>query len=84
MEFVDIDYNVRYTVYEGNLDWLKGRGGGWCVMGMPPEYDGSNDDVLQPYLINQNLVDMIEATEQPSENNITMIRKEESDNELDS
>jgi hypothetical protein len=40
--FHDIDYNITYTVYDGNLEYLKGRGGGWCVIGLPPDYDGDD------------------------------------------
>lgn len=76
LTFHDIDDHVTYTVYTEHMEFRKYRGGGWCVIGLPPEYNGSNDDVLEPYLINENLVDMIQETSQPTEVNVDIIRKD--------
>ena len=53
------------------------RGGDWCVLGEPAEYDGTNDDVLQPFLINlECLIPLIEAEEQPPLLNTEKVKNE--------
>ena len=48
-----------------------------CVLGEPAEYDGTNDDVLQPFLINEEcLIPLIEAAEQPPLLNIEKVSNE--------
>ena len=75
--FTDIDEDIVYTIFEGNLEWSRGRNGGWSVLGMPPEYDGENDELLEPYLINDNLIGMIVDTEQPRDLNVRVVAKNE-------
>ena len=54
------------------------RGGedGWCVLGEPAEYDGTNDDVLTPFVINDDcLIPLIEMEDQPPLKNIKRVKK---------
>ena len=44
----DIPKKEVYTILEVNMYWKPFRGGNWCVIGEPAEYDGRNDEVLQP------------------------------------
>ena len=68
---------TQYTISEDKMHWQPYRGGGWCVLGEPAEYDGTNDDVLQPFLINEEcLIPLIEAAEQPPLLNIEKVSNE--------
>ena len=66
---------MKHTVYAEQLEYRKYRGGGWCVIGVPPTYDGVDDSVLIPYLINDNLLFLIGNTEQPEHFNVTIIKE---------
>ena len=56
--------------------YQKGRGGGWCVLACPPEFDGQNEDVLEIYLVNEEtLIYLIENTDQPAELNVEIVKK---------
>ena len=46
---------TQYTIFESVMHWQMYQGGGWCVLGEPAEYDGTHDDVLQPFLITAGL-----------------------------
>ena len=51
--------------------------GGWNVLAEPPQYDGTNDEVLVPYEINDDcLIYLIKQTEQPQLLNIEKIEKD--------
>ena len=55
-------------------------------MGEPTEYDGTNDDVLDPFVINNDcLIHLLKNTEQPAELNVRMIMDpgQENDGETD-
>lgn len=75
--FHDIDNDVVYTIFDSNLEWSTGCKGGWSVVGVPPEHDGDNDEVLEPWLINDNLVEMIAEYEQPKELNVKIVAEED-------
>ena len=81
--FYDIDQDITYTAYSHCLEYKKFRNGGWCLIGAPPDYDGSadNDHLLYPYLINDNLVEMIAETKQPDHLNVIVIDRQEDDDE---
>ena len=50
-------------------------GGGWCVLGEPEEYDGTNDDVLTPFVINDEcLIPLVKTEDQPSLKNIKKVK----------
>jgi len=76
LAFHDIDQNITYMVYEDNLEYRMYRGGGWCVIGVPPEYNGNNDEELYPYLINDNLIEMIMDTTQPENLNVKKVQQD--------
>ena len=51
-------------------------GGGWCVLGEPAEYDGTNDGVLTLFVINdQCLICLIKIEHQPPLKNIKKVKK---------
>lgn len=58
--FFDPDNNCSYTIWNKNLEFQRGRGGGWCAIGVPA--DKSLDD--EPFLIGDMLVDLVKETEQ--------------------
>jgi hypothetical protein len=67
----DFDDGTTFTIIADNLDWKKGRGGGWQVIAEPDADDDAADDAddedededesnkYEPYLINEALHDMI-------------------------
>ena len=57
----DPDYKTRFTIWDENLEYHKGREGGWCLIGSHPSSDENMDE---PYLINDDIVAMIAETEQ--------------------
>ena len=81
----DIDEEKTYTVYEKNMFYQKGRGGGWCILAAPPEFDGENDDLLEPYMVNEEtLIYLIENTEQPSDLNVEIVKKSTGNSDTES
>mmetsp|Transcript_4135 Transcript_4135/g.9385 ORF Transcript_4135/g.9385 Transcript_4135/m.9385 type:complete len:331 (+) Transcript_4135:30-1022(+) len=72
LTFYDLDYKITYTAYEKQLHYQKGRGGGWCVFGVPPDDEGEDE----PYLINNNLIEMILETPQPKHLNVEIVKKD--------
>jgi len=74
----DPDHNMVFTLSSENMDWVRGRNGGWHVVAEPAEYDGTNDDVLEIYEINEeSLMWMIINTEQPPKLNIQKVYKDD-------
>ena len=72
--FFNPDDNITYTAWNGNLDWCEGKGGGWVVLGVPPNWDGKDQNILEPFLIRHNIMgDMVKDTEQPKRNNVEVI-----------
>ncbi len=67
----DVDNKVNYTVHPGNMDFQRGRGGGWMVIGIPQDDCGLEDE---PFEIGEMLMGLIVDTQQAD--NITMLRKE--------
>ena len=49
-------------MYSGNLEYHKGRDGGWCAIGVftDDEYDD------EPFVVGDMLIEMIAATQQQS------------------
>ncbi len=58
--FFDPDNKTVYSVYTGNLEYRKGRDGGWCLIGVCA--DDVYDD--EPFIIGDMIIEMIAATEQ--------------------
>ena len=82
--FDDIDDtdNVRLTVSTTMMKWI--RSSGWHVIAEPAEYDGTNDDVLEPFPINEEtLIYLIKNTEQPTVLNVRMVNKEDGEEDSD-
>ena len=53
-------------------------------MAEPPEYDGTNAEVLEPIAINEDvIIHLIKNTEQPPHLNVRMVTQEEDENEED-
>ncbi len=78
MLFFDPDNKVNYTIHPGNMEFRRGRGGGWMVIAVPPADCGLDDE---PFEIGEMLMEMIVDTQQAD--NITMIRKEDREEEDD-
>ncbi len=62
LECFDPDNQTIYSVYSGNLEYCKGRDGGWCVIGVCA--DDVYDD--EPLIVGDMLIEMIAATKQES------------------
>ena len=54
--FFSIDTSVTYTIYGANLEYKKGRNGGWCVLVMPPEFYGVENNLLEHLSINNEIL----------------------------
>ena len=81
--FDDIDNdNIRMTVSKNTLKYIKYQG--WHVMAEPPEYDGTNAEVLEPIAIKEDgIIHLIKNTEQQPHLNVRMVTQEEDENEED-
>ena len=44
------------SILQDKMHWKPSRGGGWCVIGEPREYNGENDNVLHPFLISKECI----------------------------
>ena len=69
--FYDPDNETTYTVARENLEYRKGRDGGWCVIGEPAD-DEFEDE---PFMIGDMLIDMIAET--PQDGSVQVIQREE-------
>ena len=64
LKFDDPDEEgVSFNIYAGNLEWQKGRHGGWAVIAEKSE----DSDEDQPFCIDDMLIGMILDTEQADE-----------------
>jgi len=84
--FDDIDATppVRMRVSSTKLKYIKRSG--WHAMGEPPEYigDGSDDEVLEPFAINEDvLIELIKTTEQPEILNVRLVLNEKEAHDSD-
>ncbi|EJK56384.1 hypothetical protein THAOC_23734, partial [Thalassiosira oceanica] len=56
----------------------------WHVMAEPPEYDGTNAEVLEPIAINEDvLIHLVKNTTQPDHLNVRMVSREEDEDAED-
>ena len=76
--FYDPDNEVNFTVHPGNMEFQRGRNGGWMAIGIPPDDVGLEEE---PFELGDMLIEMIGSTEQAD--NITMIRRAEGDADAD-
>jgi hypothetical protein len=84
--FDDIDAlpPVRMRVSSTKLKYIKQSG--WHAMGEPPDYkgDGSDDEVLEPFAISEDvLIELIKTTEQPEILNVRLVLNEEEAHDSD-
>jgi hypothetical protein len=76
LAFYDPDNKIIYTIHPGNLEYQRGKGGGWCVIAVPPDHSGFEEE---PWLISLMLIELIRDTQQAD--NITVLTEEiEDDN----
>ena len=78
MRFYDLDNQVNYTIHPGNMEFQRGRGGGWMAIAIPPDDCGLDDE---PFEIGEMLMGMIVDTQQAD--NVTMIRREDREEDDD-
>ena len=81
--FNDIDEgDVTKTISKNKLELF--RGSGWHVMAEPPEYDGTNDEFLELFVIDEDiLIYLFKNTEQPDELNVRMVEKKNEEDDSD-
>ena len=70
---------VIFTIHPGNMEYQRGRNGGWMAIGIPPDDCGLDEE---PFQVGVMLIGMIADTEQ-ADNNITMVRMEEEEVEVE-
>ena len=68
--FFGSDNEYQYTVYEKNLEWTCGRGGGWSLICQPH----SDDFEDEPFLIGDMVIGLIADSEQ--EEGVEIIRND--------
>jgi hypothetical protein len=68
--FFDPDNQINYTVYNKNLEWERGRKGGWCLVAIPSE-EGEFED--EPFAVADMVIELIADT--PQEEHIQIIRR---------
>ena len=72
----NIEAQFTYTIYVTNLEYKKGGNGGWCVLAMPPEFDGVYDSLLETLLINNEiLIYLIKCTDHTESNYVKLVSK---------
>jgi hypothetical protein len=76
--FYDPDTKVNFTIHPGNMEYQRGRSGGWMAIGIPPDGCGLDEE---PFQVGEMLIDMIADTQQAD--NITMVRMEEEQLEVE-
>ena len=77
--FYDPDKCVNFTIHPGNMEFQRGRSGGWMAIGIPPDDCGVEEE---PFQVGDMLIELIADTEQAD--NITMVRMEEEEAEATS
>ena len=72
----DPDANKVYQFLSDQMYWDRSRGrdgSRWCLVAEPPEYNGTNEEVLEYYEIHDDLLVIIAETEQPRKLNVQKI-----------
>jgi hypothetical protein len=75
---------IVYTVLSFNLEFQRDRKSrGWSLLTVPPEYvpDGSQDDSIIGFMIDDETTSMIAETEQDPKMNIEIIAAAEDEDE---
>ena len=76
MQDIDND-NREYVISPEKMQFERGKNGGWAVLAEPPEYDGDNDEVLEPFQINEEtLIYLIKNTIQPKHIQVKFVEVE--------
>ena len=70
--FYDPDNKCVYTVWQKNLEWQRGRNGGWCLIVCPA------DDKLydEPFSIGEMVISLIAKSVQDSNVDVLWNEKE--------
>ena len=93
IRFFDEDYDdgTTFTICKENLEWKKGKGGGWQVIAEPDETEKDDDDDeddddddnnCEPYFINETLHEMIRQCKTQTKGVVLGDRPEEHDSAL--
>ena len=70
--FYDTDNECVYTAWHKNLEWQRGRNGGWCLIGCSAD-DKLDDD---PFPIGEMVISLIAKFGQDSNVNVVLNEKE--------
>ena len=70
--FYDHNNECVYTVWHKNLEWQRGRNGGWCLIGCPE--DDKLDD--EPFSIAEIFISLIAKSGQDSNVDVVLNKKE--------
>ena len=70
--FYDPDNECVYTVWHKNLEWQRGRNGGWCLIVCPA--DDKLDD--KPFSIAEMVISLIAKSGQDSNVDVVLNEKE--------
>ena len=73
---------MTYTAYKKNLYWIKPPPkNSWCILGIPPDWDGETEDDLEPYVIRDKIIGiMVAETDHPRQINVGVIRESTDEN----
>ena len=79
MVFYCPDDKITYTTYGEKLTFcLPKNRNGWSVLGIPEDWDGEDEEQLEPFVIRANIIgEMVKDTKQAQESHIEVVKEEE-------
>jgi hypothetical protein len=61
--FLDPDTEKTFHVYQGNMEYRRGRGNGWFVLAISSDDEGGKEENMEAFLL-EVACDLIGTTEQ--------------------
>jgi hypothetical protein len=49
--FLDPDTNKTFSIYKQNMEYRRGRGNGWFLLGVSADDDGEDKEQMEAFLI---------------------------------
>ena len=74
LAFYDPDEDTTFTIHPDNLEFRRGKGGGWMLIGVSADENVEDE----PFEIKQVFIDLIAKTEQTV--NVTIVHRDEETN----
>lgn len=78
LQLYHLDFEKLYTIHD-NLEFVKGRGNGWMLIGVPPDSDDDKNDEL--IRIDEETIEMIMKTKQDPHVKMVYLEKQNEERE---